>query len=85
MQWMNDFSDISKSSKKNILTSPWLLASGDRHRRAVYVTYVMAALFHGEWLKNKCGVEKNTEMHPQSPTDDDGTEVAHKKCKKEVE
>ena len=24
----------------------------------------MAALFHGEWLKNKCGVEKNTEMYP---------------------
>ena len=46
----------------------------------------MAALFHGEWLKNKCGVEKNTEMRPTSgrrPRREYGTEVAHKeKCKK---
>ena len=45
----------------------------------------MAALFHGEWLKNKCGVEKNTEMRPTSgrrPRREYGTEVAHKKMQK---
>ena len=45
----------------------------------------MAALFHGEWLKNKCGVEKNTEMRPTSgrrPRREYRTEVAHKKMQK---
>ena len=41
----------------------------------------LAALFHGEWLKNKCGVENNTEIAWRSRRD--RTDAAHKECKKE--